>query len=62
MELALQIASAVLVVIMLAVLWPAARHWMQNGPKAEAGDWQAALIPLLLVAGFVALLVLLVKG
>jgi len=62
MELALQIASAVLVVIMLAYLWPAAKHWMQNGPKAAPGDWRAAAIPLLLVVGFVMLLILLVKN
>ncbi|GEM_PF-191125 len=57
MQLALQIASAVLVVIMLAYLWPAAKHWMQNSPKAGPGDWRAAIIPLLLVAGFVLLLI-----
>ncbi len=62
MNLALQIASAVLVVMMLVVLWPAARHWMKNSPQAQPGDWQAALVPLLLVAGFVMLLIWLVAG
>ncbi len=62
MELALQIASAVLVVIMLAVLWPAAKHWMQNSPEAKPGDWQAVGLALALVAGFIALLVYLVRS
>jgi hypothetical protein len=31
-----------------------------NSPKAEAGDWQAVVLPLLAVAGFVALLIYLV--
>jgi uncharacterized membrane protein YphA (DoxX/SURF4 family) len=62
MQLALQIASAVLVVIMLVYLWPAAKHWMTNGPRAQPGDWQAALVPLLLVAGFVLLLVWLARS
>ncbi len=61
MELALKIASAVLVVMMLVYLYPAAKHWTTNGPKAKAGDWRSALIPLALVAGFVLLLIALVR-
>ncbi len=61
MQLALQIASAVLVVMMLVYLYPAARHWMTNGPKAKPGDWRSALVPLLLVTGFVILLIALVR-
>ncbi len=62
MELALQIASAVLVVMMLVFLYPTAKQWMTNGPKAKPGDWRSALIPLLLVTGFVALLVMLARS
>ncbi len=61
MNIWLQIASAVVVVMMLYFMYPAAKHWLQNGPKAKAGDWQAAIIPLLLVVGFVILLIALVR-
>ncbi len=62
MNIWLQIGSAVVVVLMLVFLYPTAKQWMSNGPKAQPGDWRAALIPLLLVVGFVVLLILLVKG
>ncbi|HID45088.1 MAG TPA: hypothetical protein EYP34_04980 [Chromatiaceae bacterium] len=61
MNIWLQIGSAVVVVLMLVFLYPAAKHWLQNGPKAEKGDWQAAAIPLLLVVGFVILLIMMVR-
>ena len=62
MDLALQIASAVLVVMMLVFLYPTAKRWMNEGPKAQPGDWQAVALPLALVVGFVLLLIMLVKG
>lgn len=61
MNIWLQIGSAIVVVLMLVFLYPAARHWLQNGPKAKKGDWQAAAIPLLLVVGFVILLIMMVR-
>ena len=45
---------------MVFFLYPTAKHWMQNGPKAEQGDWGAAILPLALVVGFVILLIMLV--
>jgi hypothetical protein len=62
MNIWLQIGSAVVVVLMLVFLYPTAKRWMTDGPKAQPGDWQAAMIPLLLVAGFVLLLIMLVRG
>lgn len=56
----LKILSAVLIIGWIVFLWPRAKQWMEHSPKAQAGDWQAALLPLLLVAGFVALLILMV--
>ena len=41
--------------MMLFVLWPAYKHWSQNSPKAEKGDWAAVALPI----GGVVLLVLL---
>ncbi|WP_294030725.1 hypothetical protein [Thiolapillus sp.] len=61
MNIWLQIASAVVVVMMLFYMYPAAKHWLQNGPKAKKGDWLSAAIPLLLVVGFVLLLIAMVK-
>lgn len=55
-----KILSAILIIGWIIFLWPRAKHWMNNSPKAEAGDWQAVLLPLLLVAGFVLLLIMMV--
>ena len=56
----IKIGSAVLLVAMVIFIWPSAKHMVQNSPKAESGDWQAAVLPLLAVAGFIALLIYLV--
>ena len=34
---------------------------LTNSPKAESGDWQAVLLPLAAVVGFIALLVWMVS-
>jgi cytochrome b561 len=60
MDLWLKIGWAIVLIMMLVFLYPRAKEWMENGPKAEAGDWQAVLVPLMLVVGFVVLLVMLV--
>jgi len=46
---------------MLAFLFPRAKQMFFNSPKAESGDWSAALVPLLGVVGFIILLVWLVS-
>jgi di/tricarboxylate transporter len=51
----MKILGAVAGIMMLFFLWPAYKHWSQNGPKAEKGDWAAVALPL----GGVVLLVLL---
>ena len=56
----MKIASAAFLVLMLVYLWPRARHMLKNSPKAQGNDLMAALIPLLLVLGFVFLLIKLV--
>ena len=56
-----KILTAVALGMLLVVLWPAYKHWSQNGPKAEAGDWQAAVLPLLGVVGFIVFLIMLVR-
>jgi len=62
MELFLKIAAAGVMIMMLFYLWPAFKNWQENGPKAETGDWQAVIIPLVAVAGFIALLVVMVRS
>ncbi|WP_428604881.1 hypothetical protein [Sedimenticola sp.] len=56
----LQIALAVTMGMMLFFLFPKAKQWMEHGPRAQQGDWMAAVIPLLAVVGFVLLLIMLV--
>ncbi|OOZ35176.1 hypothetical protein [Solemya velesiana gill symbiont] len=55
----LQIGSAIVLGLMLLFLYPTAKHWMQNSPKAQEGDWASAILPLALVVGFVLLLIML---
>ena len=61
MELFLKITAAILFGMMLFYLWPVYKHWQENGPKAEKGDWAAAILPLGAVVVFVVLLVLAVR-
>ena len=53
----MKIGSAVLLIAMIIFIWPSIKPMVQNSPKAESGDWQSAILPLLAVAGFVALLI-----
>ncbi|MBE9516856.1 MAG: hypothetical protein IME93_07735 [Proteobacteria bacterium] len=47
-------------IIMAFLIFPRAQAMMKNSPKAEAGDWQSALILILFVVGFVILLIMMV--
>lgn len=53
----MKISSALLIVLMLVYLLPRAKGMLKNSPKASSNDLVAALIPLLLVIGFVFLLI-----
>lgn len=61
MELFLKITAAILFGMMLFFLWPVYKNWQENGPKAQKGDWAAAILPLGAVVVFVVLLVLAVR-
>ncbi len=52
----MQIGSALLMLMMIGFMWPNAKHWLKNGPKAGEGDWKAVLIPIAAVVAFVVLL------
>lgn len=54
----MKIGSALLLGVMLMIIWPRAKIMMKESPKGSTEDWKSALIPLLLVAGFVILLIL----
>lgn len=56
----MKIASAVLLVMMLVFLYPSAKHWLTNSPKASGNEWMGAIIPIVVVIAFVAFLVALV--
>ena len=61
MELLLKIALAAVLILMLFRLWPVYKQWQETGPKAQAGDWQAALLPLGAVVLLVVLLIMAVR-
>ena len=56
----MKIGSALLLIAMMIYIWPSAKQMLTNSPKAEKGDWQAAVVPILAVVGFVILLISLV--
>lgn len=61
MELFLKITAAAVFVLMLFYLWPVYKNWQEHGPKAQKGDWPAAVLPLGAVVLFVVLLILAVR-
>ncbi len=61
METFVMVIGAVVFGLLIFRMYPAAKHWMEHGPKAEAGDWQAAILPLAAVVGFVVLLIMMVR-
>ena len=56
----MQIGSAILLGTMIVFLWPRAKQMLKETRKAEAGEWKSAILPILAVMGFVALLVMMV--
>ena len=56
----MKILWAVPLIIMAFLIFPRAQAMLKHSPKAEAGDWQSVIVPILFVIGFVLLLILLV--
>jgi hypothetical protein len=56
----MKIGSAILLGMMIVFLWPRAKQMLKETRKAEAGEWQSAILPILAVMGFVVLLVMMV--
>ncbi|MFM1890977.1 MAG: hypothetical protein RLZ44_54 [Pseudomonadota bacterium] len=57
----MKILTAGALIMMIVVIYPAFKWWTKNGPKAEKGDWNAALLPLAAVVGFILLLIAMVR-
>ena len=61
METFLKIMLAAAIIMMLVFIWPAYKHWSQEKPQAEKGDWANVMFILGLVTLFVSLLILSVQ-
>ena len=61
MDLWEAILAGVLVLAVLFFFGPGAKRAAQKAPKAGADDWRAALVPILLVAAFVALMIVMIR-
>jgi len=55
-----QIGSALLLVAMLAFIFPRMRQAVKHSPKGSSQDWISFIIPLVAVIGFVILLIMMV--
>ena len=62
MELFLKITLAVVFVMLLFRMWPAAKHWMEHGPRGSSSDWKSFILVIAAVAAFVVLLVMSVRS
>jgi len=47
-------------VAMMVFIWPSAKRMLHDSPAAEQGDWRSAILPILVVIGFVVMLIALV--
>jgi len=53
----MKIMAAIAVLAMIIFMFPRAKMMMKHSPKAEKGDWQSFLLPLIAIALFIVLLV-----
>ncbi|CAE6499025.1 MAG TPA: hypothetical protein DEO56_09035 [Nitrosomonas nitrosa] len=56
----MQIISALALVMFLVILFPRAMEMMRNSPKATSSDWNAVIVPLVMIVLFIVLLIKLV--
>ena len=55
------ILAGVLALAVLFFFGPGAKRAVEKAPKADAGDWKAVIVPILLVVGFVVLMILMIR-
>ena len=60
MELWEAILAGVLVLAVLFFFGPGAKRAAEKAPNAQAGDWQAVLVPILLVVLFVVFMIMMI--
>ncbi len=62
MEIALweKVLAAGIALALLFFLGPRLKRSVENSPKAGKGDWQAVILPVACVVGFVVFLIMLV--
>ena len=56
----MKIGTALLLVMFIAAIFPHAKRMLKESPEGSSNEWMSAIIPLLLVGGFIALLVAMV--
>jgi hypothetical protein len=56
----MKIGSALLLIAMIAVVFPRVRDAVKHGEKGSSSDWMTAILPLLAVALFIGLLIAMV--
>jgi hypothetical protein len=56
-----KIGTALLLAAMLIYIFPRMRHALKHSPKGTTQDWMGVLWPILAVAGFVILLIQMVR-
>lgn len=57
-----QILLGIGAVALLFLFWPGVKRAMQQSKEAENPDWSEALLPVVVVIGFVILLIMLARG
>lgn len=55
-----QIVWAILIGAMIVMVFPRVKRALDDSPEGSTSDWLSALIPIALVGGFIALLVVMV--
>ncbi len=56
----IKIGWALLLIAMIAMIWPRARQMLRDSPEASGQQWMTAIIPIAIVGLFIVLLVALV--
>jgi len=57
----MKIGWAILIGAMIVFMLPRARDMMRQSRRSQPGDWLSVIVPLLFVAGLVALLIRMVR-
>lgn len=56
----MKIVAALALIMFIIILFPRARHMMENSPKGSSTDWMSFVIPIVVIVVFIMLLIQLV--